>query len=381
MRLFRRTGIGPMVRNLCLFFMAITIVFWAVIGGQFPSPEQPYVVALSSQYYYDKGMTVVESLSKKMGSQALKNILKTELPAMSIADTPVQIKPKAGNNIIRIGLNLLSGVQLEDPLTYLKAEIPMMDIIPIPTAFPATPATADSFDEISLDEISVQSDPPAPAKFPVEVTNQIKSQKPLIALYNTHNSETYKLTDGLTHLKGKAGGVTIVAKEIQKYIQEKYQIPVVYSPTIHDLSFNRSYIESHKTAARLIKEYPELEMVFDVHRDGSMTREQSLAKVNGQSVAKILIVVGTDARAEHVNWRENLRFARKLSAKLDVMYPGLSRGIAINQGRYNQELSTAALLVEIGSDQNTTDEAVATGRLFATAVVALLNDMHSARSE
>jgi stage II sporulation protein P len=185
----------------------------------------------------------------------------------------------------------------------------------------------------------------------------------------------------LTHLKGKAGGVTIVAQEIQKYIQEKYKIPVEYSPAIHDLSFNKSYAESQRTATRLIKDNPGLQAIFDVHRDGSLTREQSLAKVNGQSVAKILIVVGTDARAEHLKWRENLEFARKLAAKLDAMYPGLSRGIAIKQGRYNQDLSIKALLVEIGSSKNTTDEAIASGRLFATAVVALLNDMEAAKPQ
>lgn len=375
MRRFRPKSIGPMVRNLGLFFAAIAILFLAVIGGQFPSPEQPYVAALGSKYYYDKGKTVLGSFSEKMGSQTLKNILKTELPVMSIADSSVKVRPATGYSVIKNGLNLLAGVQLDDPLTFLKAEIPMMDVTPI------TPATADSFDETGLDEISVKPESQASSITPVEVTNQIKSKEPLIALYNTHTGETYGLTDGLTHLKGKAGGVTIVAREMQKYIQEKYKIPVVYAPTIHDLSFNKSYVESEKTAARLIKETPGLEMIIDVHRDGSMTREQSLTKVNGQSVAKILIVIGTDARAEHPKWRENLDFARKLAAKIDAMYPGLSRGIAIKQGRYNQELSTKALLVEIGSDKNTTDEAVAAGRLFASAVVALLNDMHTAQSK
>lgn len=372
---FRPKGIGPMVRNLGLFFVAITVLFLAVIGGQFPSPEQPSVAALSSKYYYDKGRTVVTNFSDKMGSQTLKNILKTEMPVISIADSSVQVRPETGYTLVKIGLNLLSGVQMEDPLTYLKAEIPMMDVTPI------TPATADSFDETGFDEISVKPGPPAPATAPIEVANKIKSQKPLIALYNTHNSETFELTDGLTHLKGKAGGVTIVAQEIQKYIQEKYKIPVEYSPAIHDLSFNKSYAESQRTATRLIKDNPGLQAIFDVHRDGSLTREQSLAKVNGQSVAKILIVVGTDARAEHLKWRENLEFARKLAAKLDAMYPGLSRGIAIKQGRYNQDLSIKALLVEIGSSKNTTDEAIASGRLFATAVVALLNDMEAAKPQ
>lgn len=375
MRRFGQKSLGPMVRNLGLFFAAIAVLFTAVIGGRMPSPDQPYVAALSTKYYVDKGKTVIEGLSGKMGSQTLQNILKTELPVMSIADNTVQVQQEIGYTIAKIGLNILSGVRLDDPLTYLKAEIPMMDVTSI------TPATADSYDETGFDEITEkpgETASPAQPAAPVEIENEIKSEKPLIAIYNTHTSETFELTDGLTHLKAKAGGVSIVAREMQKFIQEKYQIPVVYDSTLHDLSFNKSYAESQKTATKLIKDNPGLEMILDIHRDGSLTREQSLAKINGQSVAKVLIVVGTEARAEHPRWRENLEFARKIAAKLDAMYPGLSRGIAIKEGRYNQNLSTKALLVEIGSAKNTTDEAVAAGKLFATAAVAVLNDLNRA---
>lgn len=371
MRLYRSVGIGPLVRNLSLFFVAIAFLFFAVIGGQFPSPEEPYVSALSSQFYYDKGKTVAGDIAARVGSQTLKNILKMEMPVLSIADSTVQVKPVSGFNLIKNGLNLLVGIKLEDPLTYLKAEIPMMAVMPI------TPATADSFDESSLDEISEPPGTTDPTTPPAEVTNRIISKEPLIALYNTHSSETYELTDGVTHQKGKAGGVAIVTQEMQKFIEENYQIPVLFSPTIHDMAFNSSYVESHKTAMALVKDNPSLKMILDVHRDGAMSREQSLVEINGEQVAKILIVVGTDARAEHPKWRENLDFAKKLAAKLDAMYPGLSRGISIKQGRYNQELSTGALLVEIGSNKNTTDEAVAAGKLFAAAVVALLNDMQA----
>lgn len=376
MRPFGHKNLGPMVRNLGLFFAAITVLFMAVIGGQFPSPEQPYVAALSTKYYVEKGKNIVENISGKIGSQTLRNILKTELPVMSIADNTVHVQQEIGYTIAKVGLNILSGVQLDDPLTYLKAEIPMMDVTPL------TPEAADSYDETGFDEITEEPGEasPTPPEAPVEVENKIKSEKPLIALYNTHTSETFELTDGLTHLKGKAGGVSIVALAMQKFIQEKYQIPVVYSPTLHDLSFNKSYAESQKTVTQLIKDNPGLEMIVDVHRDGSLTREQSLTKINGQSVAKILIVVGTEARTEHPKWRENLDFARKLAAKLDAMYPGLSRGIAIKEGRYNQNLSTKALLVEIGSSKNTTDEAVAAGKLFANAAVAVLNDLNRVKA-
>ncbi len=356
----------PLVRNLSLFFMVILLIFFAVFAGQFPDRDNPYVPVLNSKYYYEKGGMVIEILSNKMGNQTLKTILKTELPVLAITEENNRNRMPEGPRVLKLGLNLLAGVKLEDPLTYLKAEIPMMGV---------TPVTADSFDETGIDEITEKPSPAVPSSQQPVIENKIKSDLPLMAFYNTHTSETYELTDGLAHLQGKTGGVTIVAREMQKLIEEQYGIAVAYSATIHDAVFNKSYAESQKTVSQLLRDNPKLELLFDIHRDGSLTREQTITEIDGRTVAKILIVVGTDARAEHPKWRENLELARKIAAKMDNLYPGLSRGITIKQGRYNQQLSSRDLLVEIGSTKNSNDEAVASGRLFANVLVAVLNDM------
>jgi len=372
MKQVRADSMVPMIRNLGLFFAAIITVITAMVAGQFPDQENPYVPALSSKYYYEKSRTVMQTLSEKMSSPVLQTILKAEIPALSIADVN-RPAPVNGFNALRTCLNLLAGVRLEDPLTFLKAEVPMMDV---------TPVTADNFDETEADVIDVQPTPGSISSDAVStpvIENTIKSDVPLVALYNTHTSETFELTDGLAHLKGKAGGIATVTREIQSAIQEQYAIPVAYSAAIHDMTFNKSYAESEKTVKELLRDNSGLEMIFDIHRDGSITREQSLVKINGQNVARILLVVGTDARAEHPKWRENLELAKKIAARMDVMYPGLSRGITIKQGRYNQQFNSRILLVEIGSAKNSTDEATAAGRLFANVIVAELNDMRAGK--
>lgn len=371
MKYLKVTNIIPMVRNLGLFFIIILVVFFSMYAGQFPNGNRLYVPALSTNFYYEKSKNTVLGMAEKLGPQTLKLMLQTDLPVISIVDGKDGETKKGGFSLLKTCLNLLSGVKLDDPLTFLKTEIPMMAV---------TPVTADSLDETAVDEISEPSKAASdsPAQQPT-VDNKIVSKAPLIALYNTHTSETFELTDGVAHLKGKAGGVSVVAKEIQKRIQEKYHIGVIYSPILHDLSFNKSYVESEKTVKKLLHDNTSLEMIFDIHRDGAMTREQSLTTVNGKKVAKILIVVGTNARADHPKWRENLEFSRKLAAKADAMYPGLCRGIAIKQGRYNQQYSPRATLVEIGSSTNTTDEAVESAKMFADIAVAVLNDIKAGK--
>jgi len=371
MRYGRAGSIIPMVKNLTLFFAAILIVLTGLFAGQLPNKESPYITVLSSEFYYEKGRNITQKLAEMAGSNGLKSILKTEMPVLAIVDDKGKKVPPNGL-LLSSCVHLFSGIKLDDPLTYLKAEIPMMDV---------TPVTADSFDETAVDEVtekpSIGSEDAEESFKNPQLENKVISHHPLIGLYNTHTSETFELTDGLTHLKGKAGGVTIVTREVQKILNEQYGIPTVYSDNIHDKVFSKSYVESEKTVKQLIKDNPEMVMLFDIHRDGALTREQTIAKVNGQTAAKILFVVGTDARAEHPHWRENLKLARKIAAKMDSMYPGLSRGIAIKQGRYNQHHHPGALLVEIGSEKNTTEEAVISGRFFANVVVAVLNDMYN----
>ena len=208
---------------------------------------------------------------------------------------------------------------------------------------------------------------------PEKQTNAVLDGPALVAIYNTHTGETYALTDGVDRLTGKRGGVVKVAEAIQKRLEQKHKIKVVRSDTIHDANYNNSYIESEKTVKQLLEENKDLKLIFDVHRD-NRPREDCITTINGQTVARVLIIVGSDARAPFPEWKQNLATARQLDKKMDEMYPGLSLGIRVKEGRYNQYYHTGALLVEVGVVENTTEEAVAAGELFADAVAAYLED-------
>ncbi|HWI54116.1 MAG TPA: stage II sporulation protein P, partial [Desulfobacteria bacterium] len=268
MKLLKTLNIMPMVRNLGLFFSLILTVVFSLYAAQYPTTREPYIPALSSNFYYEKSRGAVEGLTSRVDLQTFKFILETDLPVISEkSNVPL---PNAAS-VAKICLNLLAGVKLTDPLSYLKSEIPMMDVVPV------TAEITDEFSPSDVTEPSKSEGDDASGQEPV--VNKISSSTPLIALYNTHTSETYELTDGLDHLKGKAGGVSLVAKEIEKVIRDKYKIAAVYSPIIHDLSYNKSYVESEKTVKQLLKDNPKIEMVFDIHRDGMVSRENSVARI------------------------------------------------------------------------------------------------------
>ncbi|MCQ2560383.1 MAG: stage II sporulation protein P, partial [Clostridia bacterium] len=166
----------------------------------------------------------------------------------------------------------------------------------------------------------------------------------LIGIYHTHTGETYKLTDGVDRIEGEGGVVqagTILAEQL-----EKVGIKVVHSCQINDRPYNEAYNNSYQTAVNLLAENPEIRILLDLHRDSEKSRSQSMIEINGQKMAKIMFVAGSDARAAFPNWQKNKEFAETVSGRLNEKYPGLCSGVTVKEGRYNQFLHNHALLVE-----------------------------------
>lgn len=187
----------------------------------------------------------------------------------------------------------------------------------------------------------------------------------IVFIYHTHTGETYTLTDGMDRLNGKCGGVVTVGSAIQGALEKNDGLKVVHSVKIHDKQYAVSYRESEKTVRDFLTGNPKVQVIIDVHRDAGKSRKNSLVKINGHQIAPLLFIVGSDSRQPFPNWKENYQFASQLSKKLDEKYPGLCLGVRKSKGRYNQFLHPRSLLVEIGSASNSTEEAVATARLFA----------------
>lgn len=243
------------------------------------------------------------------------------------------------------------GVNLLSPAAVLQSQMPLLAAVEWPAALPA---------------VSQEDYPPA------ETTTALPAES-LVSVYNTHTGETYTLSDGVERLDGRRGGVVTVAAAFQETLESKYGIKVARSERINDLRYNNSYLESEKTARQLLEANPKTRAIFDIHRDSEKTREQSVVHINGQIAAPILFIVGSDARRSFPTWRQNYAFACELADRLDEKYPGLSLGVRVKDGVYNQHLHPQAVLLEMGTTENSTEEAVRSARLLADVVADMIN--------
>ncbi|MDV6377960.1 stage II sporulation protein P [Sporosarcina sp. GW1-11] len=95
------------------------------------------------------------------------------------------------------------------------------------------------------------------------------------------------------------------------------------------------------------------DLVIDLHRD-SLGPARTTITHGGQRYAKIAFVIGR----EHPYYDKNLTKAKQLKNELEKRVPGITRDIIIKGGRgvdgkYNQDLDTSMILVELGGVGNT----------------------------
>ena len=162
-----------------------------------------------------------------------------------------------------------------------------------------------------------------------------------VGVYHTHNDESYFTPDGIDSVYGK-GGIHDVGKKFVENLN-KLGVETIYREDLHLPHNSGAYTRSQVTATALLNSGAQA--IFDLHRD-STKRDYYLTKVNGKQMSSVRMVIG---RAS-ANFEENKNFAYTIKSYADSVYPGLIKDIYIGKGNYNQQLSSRAMLFEMGCE-------------------------------
>ena len=204
---------------------------------------------------------------------------------------------------------------------------------------------------------------------------------PKVLIYSTHTTESYQKA-GENYIETAAyrtldSGFNMLSlgASLEKALVDR-GIAVLRDESLHDYpSYNDSYVSSRESVEAWLEEYPSLCLVLDLHRDASAGTQQlrPLAQTQSGSAAKLMLVVGTNrGNRIHPNWVKNFALALRLQTLLERASPGITRPVNIRAQRFNQDLSTGALLIEVGGAGNTHREALASIDILAQAIEALL---------
>ncbi len=180
-----------------------------------------------------------------------------------------------------------------------------------------------------------------------------------IAVYHTHNAESYVPTEGTDSINGK-GGIHHVGKAFVTAM-EGMGIQADYSERLHLPHDRGAYRRSRETVLELLAKKPDA--IFDVHRDAAPQNAYAV-QLNDEWMTRVQFVVGR----QNQNLGINRQYAQSLKKIADELYPGLVKGIFFGRGNYNQDLSPLSLLLEVGAHTNSRPAAERGISLFAEVV-------------
>lgn len=205
-----------------------------------------------------------------------------------------------------------------------------------------------------------------------------KSAGPMVLIYHTHTTEAYY---GDTRSTDKTRSVCAVGDKIEQEL-EADGIGVIHDTTYHDYpAYDGSYDRSRVTMKNDLAQYPTIQVTLDIHRDAMQrsdgTELKTIANINGKTAAQIMILAGCDDKGDlnFPNWEYNLRLALRLQQTLSNDYPTLARPMDFCNRRYNEDVTKGSLLIEIGTDANTLDEAEYSGELLGKALAKTLDGL------
>lgn len=216
----------------------------------------------------------------------------------------------------------------------------------------------------------------------------VNKKEPSVLIFHTHTTETYPILEKSyytesfkTRSNDKSRNMVRVGEAIVEEI-EGAGFSVIHDKEIHDAKYTGAYGKSRETIEAILKKYPSIQIVLDIHRDAIQdsdgTKVKPTATIKGKKAAQIMIISGCQEEGNPIknlpDWRYNLTFAVHLQQKLEELFEGITRPLYFCPRSYNMNVTHCSLLVEVGSDSNTLEEAVYTGKCIGVAVSEILKE-------
>ena len=224
-------------------------------------------------------------------------------------------------------------------------------------------------------------------KSPLDIENislvnneeEVKSNEPLIYIYNTHDEEAYY--NSYLNPYNIVPDVKLASYYFQERLKDLGIESVVEKRKIKDVldkngwNYRYSYNASRVYLEEVSKNNPSIKYFIDLHRD-SVGKDKTTTTINGKSYARVMFLVGL----EHENYQKNLDLATRLNELISQFDSTLSRGIYQKEGPgvngiYNQDFNSNTILIEVGGQYNTIEEVANTIEVMARVLKDYLGEL------
>lgn len=207
-------------------------------------------------------------------------------------------------------------------------------------------------------------------------------EQPQILIYHTHSQEGFA-----DSVEGDTSTTVIgVGDYLVQLLQERYGYQVLHITDTFDivdgqLDRSAAYNYAEPVISQALQEHPTIEIVIDLHRDGVDESKHLVTEVNGKPTAQVMFFNGLSRTNQNgeISYlpnpyiEDNLAFSFQLEYLAKQYYPEYTRCIYLKGYRYNLHLKPRSLLLEVGAQTNTVEEAKNAMEPFADLLYKVLS--------
>lgn len=201
---------------------------------------------------------------------------------------------------------------------------------------------------------------------------------PQILIYHTHSQETF--IDSLPN--DERTSIMGVGERLSDILRTKYGYNVIHHMGKYDVEGREyAYANAMTGLEEVLAQNPSIEVIIDLHRDQTNADTRLVTTLQDKTMAKFMFFNGLSYTKElgelttlpnpHV--QDNLSFAFQMQLFAEEYYPGLTRRIYLKGYRYNMHYRAKTLLIELGSQTNTVEEAMNACEPLAHIISEVLN--------
>lgn len=205
-----------------------------------------------------------------------------------------------------------------------------------------------------------------------DLTIDKSGEEPQILIYHTHSQEGY--------LNSVGGDETTTVVGVGDYLEtllEERGFSVLHHKGEYDVeSRDYAYSNALPGVESVLEKNPSIEVVIDLHRDAVAEDRHLVSTQCGKDAAQIMFFNGLSYTKKQGNIDylknpyidDNLAFSFQMQVLCNEYYPGSTRKIYLKGYRYNMHLKPKSLLVEVGAQTNTLEEAYNSMEILAHAL-------------
>lgn len=197
-----------------------------------------------------------------------------------------------------------------------------------------------------------------------DLTLPKKKGKIQILIYHTHGASEH-FADSSDKIEDSIVGVGAeLAKELEKKGYGVYHDKTRYDWINGSLERSLAYNKALEGIQKIRKENPDIKVMIDLHRDSVGKGKHTYTTINGRQSAIVMFFNGLSRNRSgpidylaNPNLQGNLAFSLQLKCKAMEYYDGFTKPIYLKGYRYNLHLEERSLLIELGNENNTVQEA------------------------